>query len=231
MIFRSRSLLFSAFTVLLTLLIGCEQLKLNDPTAPDAGFTKTRLGGGGSFAIKNDDALAGYHGIFIRSVTARTVSELDERRADSSELAALEYAYESSLRSVVGSAIPVVSTPAPMVMLIEASIDNVAVVGVGDPERAWAVDEINEAALGGGAGLDPAGYPLIDASSLGMGALSIRLQVRDAMTGDLLATFQDDDFGGGIESIGGRTSWSRVTDAFNRWNHELKATLVEKTGI
>jgi len=203
----------------LAFLAGC-QSNVADPNADEHGFETTTLGDGGTFALKSKEALRGYDRIFLQSVVAEPTPGTGGGPIEQSEMAALEYAYENSFRTVVGPAIPVVSAPGENVLLIEATVMNVVILGDGFD---------GPTVIDGGA-MEASGLPLIDGATLGVGDLSIRLQVRDAMTGDLLATFKDDTVGDSIESISGKTSWSRVSDAFNRWNRELKNQLVEAAG-
>ncbi|MGE9295039.1 MAG: DUF3313 family protein [Puniceicoccales bacterium] len=225
--------------LVLALVSGCKT-NVVDPSSDDFGFDKTTLGDGGVFAVKGKKALQGYHSIFLQSVVAEPTPGMAGRSVEQSEMASLEYAYESSFRSVVGNAIPVVRAPGDHVLLVVAEVQNVALMG--DSSEVMASDDASlddATSIDGGAmdadgmttdtGEFATGSPRIDGSSLGIGDLSISLQIRDAMTGELLATFKDNNVGDDIEAISGLTSWARVSDAFNRWNRELKTALVKAT--
>ncbi|MEO0794783.1 MAG: DUF3313 family protein [Verrucomicrobiota bacterium] len=216
------------FLLLGVLLSGCET-KVADPSADDYGFERTALGTGGTFAIRDDKALEGYHSIYLRAIVATPSDQVGSVMIDQSEMANLEYAFERSFRSTVGSTFPVVSAPGEGIMLVEATVDEVMLADGRDQVEAADNAEMNGPdSLDGGA-MDGVGMPQVAGSSLAVGELTLRLQIRDSLTGDLLASMTDDAAGGTIESINGETSWARVSDAFNRWNNDLKAELVAVT--
>lgn len=217
------------------ILAGCSHT-VTDPFADDAGFQKTTLADGGVFAIKSANALRGYNAVYLESVVAEPAPGMAGLEAEQSDVTALEYAFENSFKTTLSSGFTIADGPGEHTLLAVATIDNVVFSDGGDAgggattENAILDQDLVDADDPDGGYLGWDGMPVINNTNLGVGDVTLRLQLRDSVTGVLLASFHDETFGGTVEAISGETSWSRVADAFNRWGNELEQQLLSATG-
>lgn len=202
---------------------GCQSA---DPFDRDPDVQRTKLGDGGTFAVKSPDALHGYESVYLKSVTANPSPGMDGTNIEQSDVTALEYAFENAFRATVTPVLPVVPSPGQRTLVAVATIDNVVFAGEPAPleEDILQQDLANSDDPDGGydTGL---GAPFIFGSNAGVGDITLYMTFADSESGEVLATFQDESFGNRIDTISGMTSWSRIRDAFNAWGGELAGAL------
>ena len=213
-----------AFSVLAAVLglAGCQSA--NEPFAKDPDAQRITLGDGGKFTLKSAEALRGYQSVYLDSVVANPAPGTGI--AESSDVTALEYAFENAFRSTVGSSFPLVQSAGPKTLTVTATIDNVVFTGTPTPME----EDVMQMDLDNSLYPDDAvGAPFIFGSNAGVGDIILNLQLADSTSGEVLAVLNDESFGNGINTIGGLTSWARVQDAFNRWGTELESQLLHAT--
>ncbi|WP_309381238.1 DUF3313 family protein [Cerasicoccus frondis] len=200
-------------------------------TTSVGGFETTTLGDAGEFSIKEANALQGFDSVYLESVTAMPANGVTDE--NTSDVAALEFAFEEAFKSQVGSVLPIVSAPGEKTLNATVSISQIISRAPGfSPTANNPADIANTYGPGSGLGMGQDFIEKLRVAGTGMFVdnLATKIEFTDS-AGNLLAQFSDRDFGSDIESDStGGTSIPRVTEAFTAWCGEVSSQLAKATG-
>ncbi len=209
-------------------LTGCSHQSVDE-----CHFVTTKFRDGAEFGLKSEDALKGYDSIYLKSVTAVPMD--GSKPLEASEMAALEYAFETAFKSSMNGAMKVVDAPGPHTLTVEATIGEVMhSEGMKMPMNVTANNPADRANTYGAdssmTGQMQVAKAPVEGSKVCVCSAHLKVKFLDAQSNELLATFTDGGFGADIEvDESGQTSWSRVSAHMNEWCHDMREEFLAVT--